>query len=116
MLARETLNKWRKERRKLALKVAFRPSGSQSLTVDSFENEFANYISKDPDMTALWGFAVITYLNESEFDEDGVKGPLKPAHGYLRYVKATGIGDQGIAWQWATGDRVNHSVDQICPK
>ncbi len=115
--AKATLKGWREERGKIALKVAFGPEGSRSLTLDVFEKAFGSYVRKNSDMTALWGFAVIGCLDLSDFAADGIfrARDLKPAHGYLRYVKATGLTDLPDAMIWVGSRSVNHSIAQICP-
>ena len=67
--AAQALLGWREERRRLALQYAFSQTGAGSLSMDMFENAFARYLKRTPEMTALWGFGVIDVLDTGEFSE-----------------------------------------------
>ena len=117
-MAKEILNQWHVERRRIALAVAFDQSGQSSLTPSSFESAFAEYLRRSPKMTALWGYAVIAFLNDGDFTdfEGNIVNPPTPRHGYLRYVRETGIGKTTQARTWLQNQGVNTAFDMLCSK
>jgi hypothetical protein len=60
----KTIDNWKKTRNDLAKEAYKKGMNQKTLPVDFWETKFLSYMQKNPDMAAVWGFAVINLEHE----------------------------------------------------